>query len=180
MEKFKQCEKEMKTKAFSKEGLIAAARLDPSERAKLELTQWLTNNVDELSHQMEAAEAEVEQLAGSGKKKKGAGGAAAERSAELERLNERRSWHISKLELILRLLENGNLETDEVSTIKDDVAYFVESNAVSRLTVAVQLVQRCRASDAPFHGHASRMRISKRTRASMKSSSWTSKKRPLV
>ncbi|CEH16297.1 CCR4-NOT transcriptional regulation complex, NOT5 subunit [Ceraceosorus bombacis] len=129
MEKFKQCEKEMKTKAFSKEGLIAAARLDPAERAKLELTQWLTNNVDELSHQMEAAEAEVEQLAGSGKKKKGAGGVAAERSAELERLNERRTWHISKLELILRLIENGNLDTEQVSNIKEDVAYFVESNA---------------------------------------------------
>ena len=35
MEKFKVCEKEAKTKAFSKEGLAAAAaKVDPKERAK--------------------------------------------------------------------------------------------------------------------------------------------------
>ena len=39
MERFKACEKEMKTKAFSKEGLSAAARLDPSEKAKVETAQ---------------------------------------------------------------------------------------------------------------------------------------------
>ena len=39
----------MKTKAFSKEGLIAAARLDPNEKAKVEMSQWLTSQVDELS-----------------------------------------------------------------------------------------------------------------------------------
>jgi len=36
MEKFKACEKEMKTKAFSKEGLIQSARLDPKAQEKLE------------------------------------------------------------------------------------------------------------------------------------------------
>jgi len=36
MEKFKACEKEMKTKAFSKEGLIQSAKLDPKTQEKLE------------------------------------------------------------------------------------------------------------------------------------------------
>ena len=29
MERFKACEKEMKTKAFSKEGLLASSKMDP-------------------------------------------------------------------------------------------------------------------------------------------------------
>ncbi|PWN48758.1 hypothetical protein IE53DRAFT_389026 [Violaceomyces palustris] len=128
MEKFKACEKEMKTKAFSKEGLIAAARLDPTEKAKVEMSNWLSSMVDELSRQVEAAEAEIEVMAGSGKKGK-KGGAKDERASELDHQNERRNWHISRLEILLRMLENGSLDTDRVADIKDDISYFVESNA---------------------------------------------------
>ena len=39
MEKFKACEKEMKTKAFSTIGLIQAAKLDPKEQEKEEEAQ---------------------------------------------------------------------------------------------------------------------------------------------
>ncbi|KAK4047165.1 general negative regulator of transcription subunit 5 [Microbotryomycetes sp. JL201] len=125
MEKFKACEKEMKTKAFSKEGLNAAAKLDPKEKAKVELCEWISNSVDELGRQIEQAEAEIEQLQ-LGKKKKDSEKEA--RLEELERWNERRAWHVNRLELILRLLENGNLSTEAVTDIKDDIAYFVESN----------------------------------------------------
>lgn len=127
MEKFKASEKELKTKAFSKEGLIAASRLDPQEKAKLELSQWLSGMVDELARQVETTEAEIEQLAGGAKKKKG--GAANERTAQLDNLNDRRKWHSSRLEILLRMLENGTLETEQVADIKDDISYFVESNA---------------------------------------------------
>ncbi|GAA5999901.1 hypothetical protein JCM10207_005963 [Rhodosporidiobolus poonsookiae] len=126
MERFKACEKEMKTKAFSKEGLSAAAKLDPKEKEKLEMCQWIGTMVEELSRQVEQSEAEVEQIQGVRGKKKDSDREA--RLEELERLNERRSWHIGRLELILRLLENGNLPTDSVTNVKDDIAYFVESN----------------------------------------------------
>ncbi|KDE09269.1 hypothetical protein MVLG_00587 [Microbotryum lychnidis-dioicae p1A1 Lamole] len=124
MERFKACEKEMKTKAFSKEGLSAAAKLDPKEQLKLELCNWITSMVDELSRQVEASEAEVETLQALKKKKD----SDRERLEQLETLNERRQWHVNRLELILRLLENGNLQTDAVNDIKEDIAYFVESN----------------------------------------------------
>jgi CCR4-NOT transcription complex subunit 3 len=127
MERFKASEKELKTKAFSKEGLIAASRLDPAEKAKLELSQWLSGMVDELARQVETTEAEIEQLAGGTKKKKG--GTSNERAAQLDNLNERRKWHSSRLEILLRMLENGTLETERVSDIKEDISYFVESNA---------------------------------------------------
>ena len=127
MERFKASEKELKTKAFSKEGLIAASRLDPAEKAKVELSQWISGMVDELARQVETTEAEIEQLAGGTKKKKG--GASSERTAQLDQLNDRRKWHSSRLEILLRMLENGTLETDRVSDIKEDISYFVESNA---------------------------------------------------
>ena len=130
MEKFKACEKEMKTKAFSKEGLIQSAKLDPKAQEKYETTHWLNSQVDELSTQVEMAEAEIETLQGAGKKKNKGAGASAERLEVLERLNERRKWHISRLELILRLLDNGSLSVERVNELKEDVSYFVESNTV--------------------------------------------------
>lgn len=135
MERFKALEKEMKTKAFSKEGLIAATRLDPQEKAKLEARQTIEEFVDSLSRQIEQAEAEIEILqasstGGRGKKsgKSSSAGNSEGRIAELERLNERRSWHISKLEAVMRLLENGKLSVEQVTELKEDVSYFVESN----------------------------------------------------
>ncbi|KAI0052599.1 hypothetical protein FA95DRAFT_1553264 [Auriscalpium vulgare] len=129
MEKFKACEKEMKTKAFSKEGLIQSAKLDPKAQEKLEHTQWLQSSVEELLLQVETAEAEIEALQVGGRKKGKVGATAQERLEELERLNERRKWHISRLEIMLRLLDNGTLSTDQVASLKDDVNYFVEDNA---------------------------------------------------
>ncbi|KAF9008816.1 Not1 N-terminal domain, CCR4-Not complex component-domain-containing protein [Cyathus striatus] len=127
MEKFKACEKEMKTKAFSKEGLIQAAKLDPKEQEKEEAMQWLQTQVEELQMQVEQTEAEIEGLQGSGKKRN-KGSSNAGRAEELEHLNERRKWHIGRLELVLRLLNNGSLSTEQVHSLKDDVSYFVESN----------------------------------------------------
>ncbi|KAH9963394.1 Not1 N-terminal domain, CCR4-Not complex component-domain-containing protein [Lactifluus volemus] len=129
MEKFKACEKEMKTKAFSKEGLIQSAKLDPKAQEKLEQTQWLQTCVEELLLQVETAEAEIETLQQGGRKKGKVGASAQDRLEELERLNERRKWHISRLEIMLRLLDNGTLSTEQVQGLKDDVNYFVEDNA---------------------------------------------------
>lgn len=119
----------MKTKAFSKEGLIQASKLDPKAQEKLETTEWLKSKVEELLLQVEQAEAEIETLQGVQKKKKS--GQANSRLEDLEHLNERRKWHISRLELVLRLLDNGSLPVDKVNNLKDDVTYFVESNTVS-------------------------------------------------
>ncbi|KAG6918224.1 hypothetical protein DXG01_015817 [Tephrocybe rancida] len=128
MEKFKACEKEMKTKAFSKEGLIQAAKLDPKEQEKEEATSWLQAQVEELQMQVESTEAEVEALQGTGKKRNKAGSNAAGRQEELEVMNDKRKWHIGRLEIVLRLLQNGSLSTEKVFSLKEDVQYFVESN----------------------------------------------------
>ncbi|KAH9482474.1 General negative regulator of transcription subunit 3 [Psilocybe cubensis] len=128
MEKFKACEKEMKTKAFSKEGLIQAAKLDPKEQEKEEAISWVNHQVEELQMQVEQAEAEVEALQGTGKKRNKGGQSNLGRQEELEHLNDRRKWHISRLEIVLRMLNNGTLALEKVNSLKEDVAYFVESN----------------------------------------------------
>ena len=126
MERFKALEKEMKMKAFSKEGLIAQSRLDPAEKAKRDMVEWIGNTTDELSRQIEQTEAEAEQLQ-TAKKKKATG----DRLGELDTLNDRRQWHIGRLEVVQRMLENGQLQMDQVETIQEDVKYFVEANTVS-------------------------------------------------
>lgn len=121
----------MKTKAFSKEGLIAAAKLDPSQQAKLAARHLLEEFVDSLNRQIESDEAEIEVMqAATGAKKKptGKGGSGNDKINELERRNDRRAWHVSKLESTLRLLENDSLTTEQVTELKEDVSYFVESN----------------------------------------------------
>ena len=127
MEKFKAVEKEMKTKAFSKEGLSIGTKLDPKEKEKLEACQFLSGMVEELERQVETLEAEEEALQANVKKgKKDIG--KADRLAEIGRLTERHKWHQGKLELLLRSLENGNVDTDQVHELQESVKYYVEEN----------------------------------------------------
>ncbi|TGJ81543.1 hypothetical protein E0Z10_g7221 [Xylaria hypoxylon] len=124
MERFKAVEKAMKTKAYSKEGLSAAAKLDPKEQAKAEAGEFLSNMVDELEQQIEALEAESEQIQVTMKKGKGQA-AKAERIATIERIIERHKWHQGKLELIRRSLENGGIETEQVTDLEESIRYYV-------------------------------------------------------
>jgi CCR4-NOT transcription complex subunit 3 len=128
MERFKQVEKEMKTKAYSKEGLMQKERLDPKDKEKADACEFVTNAVDELSRQIEHEEFEIEQLEGSKRGNKKADHQRVERLHEMEHLNERRNFHINRLELILRLLENDHLEPDRVNEFKDAIQYYVEYN----------------------------------------------------
>jgi CCR4-NOT transcription complex subunit 3 len=124
MERFKAVEKAMKTKAYSKEGLSAAAKLDPKEQAKAEAGEFLSAMVDELEQQIEALEAESEQIQVTMKKGKGQA-AKAERIATIEHFIERHKWHQGKLELIRRSLENGGIETEQVTDLEESIRYYV-------------------------------------------------------
>jgi CCR4-NOT transcription complex subunit 3 len=118
---------EMKTKAFSKEGLSAAAKLDPKEREKMEISNFVSDMVDELGRQTEAYEAEIETVqAGMKKGKKDTG--KADRMSELERNVEKHKEHMSKLEIILRGVENGSIEVEQVKDIQEDIKHYVENN----------------------------------------------------
>ncbi|KAF7908657.1 uncharacterized protein EAF01_004412 [Botrytis porri] len=127
MEKFKAVEKAMKTKAYSKEGLSAAAKLDPKERAKMETGEFLGNMVEELERQIETMEAERESISATMKKGK-TQSAKADRIAELDNSTERHKFHQNKLELIKRCLENGTVEVEQVKDLEESIKYYVTDN----------------------------------------------------
>ncbi|XAR68674.1 hypothetical protein NMG60_11003881 [Bertholletia excelsa] len=122
MERFKICEKETKTKAFSKEGLGQQPKTDPKEKAKSETRDWLNNVVGELESQIDSFEAEIEGL--SVKK----GKTRPPRLTHLEMSIARHKAHVMKLELILRLLDNDELSPEQVNDVKDFLDDYVERN----------------------------------------------------
>ena len=130
MERFKVCEKETKTKAFSKEGLGQATKVDPREKARNEAREWINTTVDCLNVearacrrtaglsaplalscpwladawlcvQIEAHDAEIERLQNGKKKAK-----PPPRLAHLEESALRHKAHVARLEQIMRLLDN--------------------------------------------------------------------------
>ncbi|KAM6995188.1 CCR4-NOT transcription complex subunit 3a isoform 2-T2 [Tautogolabrus adspersus] len=127
MERFKVVERETKTKAYSKEGLGLAQKVDPAQREKEETGQWLTNTIDTLNMQVDQFESEVESLSVQTRKKKGDKDKQ-DRIEELKRLIERHRFHILMLETILRMLDNDSIAVDSIQKIKDDVEYYIDSS----------------------------------------------------
>jgi CCR4-NOT transcription complex subunit 3 len=128
MEEFKACEKELKIKAFSKEGLNQATKIDPKEKEKSEMCQYIVDTIDKLNTQIDKLEAEVESLQLSSKKSRKNDPHKAETLANLNQRIDRHRHHIRTLEIINRMLLNGKLTVDQVKEIKDDVDYYVENN----------------------------------------------------
>jgi CCR4-NOT transcription complex subunit 3 len=121
METFKAVEKEMKTKAFSKEGLSQNIKQDPKEKERQELCDFLTDQLDEINRILTE---ELEPEAGSlqvALKKKQKDNSKAERLDDIEKYTATYKWHESRLQLLLRSLQNGNIENDLVNAVKSDI-----------------------------------------------------------
>lgn len=122
MEKFKICEKETKTKAFSKEGL-AQDRTDPKQKAKAAVGTWVQNRIATLKEQSDEMEAEIESL-NSGKRKKRS--EENPRIAELKEQISRHEYHVEMLERVLRAVYNDGVTPEEASDLKESVDYYIE------------------------------------------------------
>lgn len=122
MEQFKICEKETKTKTYSKEGLARAEKLDPAEEAKNATISWIQDYVERMQGLVEEADFEIEKLS-SGKGKKS--NKKVIEGLQQHILNHR--YHISKLEGIIRLVNNDRLDCDTVDGLKDDFDYYLDS-----------------------------------------------------
>jgi CCR4-NOT transcription complex subunit 3 len=122
MELFKRAEKEAKTKAFSKEGLAQADKLDPEEQARQECMEWVNDALEQIREQKEAVGADLEALQSKkGKKNK-------EELDDIQEKLKRHTWHVYNLELVLRGLDNDVLDYHDVDALKDEVEYYVTSN----------------------------------------------------
>uniref|UniRef100_A0AAQ5Z4P1 CCR4-NOT transcription complex subunit 3 n=1 Tax=Amphiprion ocellaris TaxID=80972 RepID=A0AAQ5Z4P1_AMPOC len=127
MERFKIVERETKTKAYSKEGLGLAQKVDPAQREKEEVGTWLTNTIDTLNMQVDQFESEVESLSVQTRKKKG-DKEKQDRIEELKKFIEKHRYHIRMLETILRMLDNDSVQVEAIRKIKDDVEYYLDSS----------------------------------------------------
>uniref|UniRef100_A0A671XED9 CCR4-NOT transcription complex subunit 3 n=1 Tax=Sparus aurata TaxID=8175 RepID=A0A671XED9_SPAAU len=127
MERFKIVERETKTKAYSKEGLGLAQKVDPAQKEKEEVGTWLTNTIDTLNMQVDQFESEVESLSVQTRKKKG-DKEKQDRIEELKKFIEKHRHHIRMLETILRMLDNDSVQVDSIRKIKDDVEYYLDSS----------------------------------------------------
>ncbi|XP_064072672.1 CCR4-NOT transcription complex subunit 3 isoform X1 [Vanessa tameamea] len=140
MERFKVVERETKTKAYSKEGLGAAQKLDPAQKEREEMSSWLISSIDALNLQIDLFESEVESLL-VGKKKR-LDKEKQDRMEELKFKLERHRFHIKKLETLLRMLDNMSVEVEQmihcsakatfplekIKRIKEDVEYYIVSS----------------------------------------------------
>ncbi|XP_074602002.1 CCR4-associated factor Not3 [Brevipalpus obovatus] len=127
MERFKVLERETKTKAYSKEGLGAAQKLDPAQREKDEIINWMSDSIGSLKIQIDQFESEIEVLMAALKKKKN-DKEKLERHEELKSWLEKHRYHINQLETLMRMLDNSTVEVDQIKKIKDDVEYYIESS----------------------------------------------------
>lgn len=120
MERFKVCEKEFKTKAFSKEGLSQATKEDPKEKEKNKVRKWISTALETVQERKDVYEAELETINSAKKKKKDSG------AAKWEDLIERCRFHEERLELILRLIDNESLSAEDVESIREQLEYLLE------------------------------------------------------
>uniref|UniRef100_A0A7S1ZNC6 CCR4-NOT transcription complex subunit 3 n=1 Tax=Trieres chinensis TaxID=1514140 RepID=A0A7S1ZNC6_TRICV len=123
MEQFKICEKETKTKTYSKEGLLRQDKLDPTEQAKKDCTAWIADYIEQLNQIVDEKDVEIERLS-SGKGKK----TNKHIIEDYTDIVNSHKFHISKLEGIMRLVNNDRLAVDTVEEIKEDLEYYLEAH----------------------------------------------------
>jgi CCR4-NOT transcription complex subunit 3 len=134
MELFKVCEKDTKTKAYSKEGLAREAKLDPKEALKEEKRQWLNDCLEQLQDFINTVEAEKEKAANAKGNKKSSKDAI----EKFDNRIQKNKWHMQKIELILRLLDGEDLDPTSLDNIKDSLEYYLETAADDDGAISVE------------------------------------------
>ena len=136
MDQFKDLEKSSKIKQFSNEGLELQAqrssrynKFNPEQVKKNAAVEYLSDIIEQLNQQNEGLEVELHLLSVQLKKAKASNNSSIQTSIGDARYKiERNNNHLTKLEKILRSIENENLEPDRLDEIKDDLEYYVENN----------------------------------------------------
>lgn len=134
MEQFKICEKDTKTKAYSKEGLARDSKVDPKEALREEKRNWINDCLERLNDLINSVEADKEKLLS-------AKGNKAKNKEQIEKFDNRiqkNKWHINKLETIIKLLDNDDLDPAALDSIKDSLEYYIESAAEDDGAVGVE------------------------------------------
>merc|ERR1712113_292579 len=125
MERFKNFEKEVKTKTYSKVGLsLKRNKLTPEQR---EAVDWITEQREALKEQQVDLEAQLDKLQRKNRKKKSAQQISQE-EVLVKRLDKHK-WHISQLRDLSKQIEKGRVDPKQLEALKDDINYYVEEAA---------------------------------------------------
>jgi len=118
MEQFKTCEKETKTKAYSKEGLDMSSK---DEMAKAHVRSWVGKAIIALKAQIETFDNELENIPV--RKRKSEAG----RVEALQKSLGNHKYHLGALEFLLRMLEIDKVTTDDIEKVKDSVEVYIDN-----------------------------------------------------
>jgi len=122
METFKACEKESKTKAYSREGLEASKQLDPMEEERQQMRDWVQDTQQKLTDQINILDAELEVL---GSKKNRDLEALGHLQSSLDKLK----YHYDKLDLLLRKCENeGSVNSEKLQELQEVFECFISAD----------------------------------------------------
>lgn len=127
MEDFKVCERETKTKAYSKEGLASNRNDIDTPLARTE--SWIKQSIQEIGEQIETAEFDLkaEGAFGGGRKKRSKSKSVTDDDPRVVRLDRLKTYSF-RLEQLLRMLVNEDMDPEEVDEIEDDIKTFVTDN----------------------------------------------------
>lgn len=124
METFKIVERDSKTKAYSKEALGLPAKIDPAEKEKYELREWLNKTIESLNIECDKLEADVEIIHAQNRKGKSKD-KQQDKLDELQEFVTKHKWHIVHLEALLRMLDNDNIKVNDVKDIQEEVDFYL-------------------------------------------------------
>lgn len=124
MQRFKELERELKTKAFSTCALARGDELELEEAEKIKYQEWLTQTIQSLNDQLDQFEADLELMGN----KKSLSTDDKARQTQLRTLQEQHRWHVKKLEQVLRGLDNDAVELSDLAVIRDSIDYYVDNN----------------------------------------------------
>eukprot|EP00392_Amoebophrya_sp_AT5.2_P011461 g11538.t1 len=123
MQRFKEFERELKTKAYSTFALAKDEDEDEEAQEKRDAEDYIQEKLDQLNGGVEGFEADIEAV----QMKKNPSMREKEDVEEKKRFKERHEWHIAKLECLLRACNNDTLDLNELSIIKESVDFYIEA-----------------------------------------------------
>lgn len=122
MQRFKEFERDLKTKAFSACALAKGDELDLEEVEKRKNQEWLVSSIQTMNEQLEEFDADIEIYVS----KKSMSNDDKDRLAFAKTSTERHQWHIKKLELLLRCLDNDAVDVSDLSIVRDSIEVYID------------------------------------------------------
>ncbi|KAI6233713.1 Not1 domain, CCR4-Not complex component [Aphelenchoides fujianensis] len=114
------------TKPYGNQGLSAEEKLDPRQKEKAETLEWLKTRIRKIKDEIDRTESKLEALGEKGGKRGKKTGDREE--SELKRHLERATFHVTNLEVCMRLITNEKLESAVVvALLKEPLDMYVEA-----------------------------------------------------